>query len=130
MYTYLTKIRLHHTDAAGILFFSNLFILAHDCYESFLDPDITFNMMFNDLDLVMPIVHAEADYHRPLRASDNLEIKLGLAKIGESSLPLILTSAVLRFDILLFFGSLLTLILTGQPQGIAPMAVRYSSVLS
>ncbi len=88
MHTYSTTVRLHHTDAAGILFFANLFIIAHECYESFLDPDVTFNSMFNELNLMMPIVHTEADYHRPLRVSDKITINLGLEKIGNSSFSL------------------------------------------
>ncbi len=88
MHTYSTTVRLHHTDAAGILFFANLFIIAHECYESFLDPDVTFNSMFYELNLMMPIVHAEADYYRPLRVSDRITINLGLGHMGNSSFSL------------------------------------------
>jgi len=79
---------LHHTDAAGILFFANLFILAHECYESFLEPEVTFKSIFSEQDLLMPIGHAEADYHKPLRVSDKIKIKLGLEDIGKSSFSL------------------------------------------
>ena len=88
MHTYYTTVRLHHTDAAGILFFADLFVIAHECYESYLDPDVTFDSMFNELNLMMPIVHAEADYHRPLRVADRITINLGLANIGNSSFSL------------------------------------------
>ncbi len=88
MHTYSTTVRLHHTDAAGIVFFANLFIIAHECYESFLDPDVTFNSMFNERNLMMPIVHAEADYHSPLRVSDRITINLELLNIGNSSFSL------------------------------------------
>ena len=88
MYNYPTTIRLHHTDAAGILFFANLFIIAHECYETFLEPEVTFNSMFNELGLRMPIVHAEADYHRPLRVSDRITIRLRLENMGNSSFSL------------------------------------------
>jgi 1,4-dihydroxy-2-naphthoyl-CoA hydrolase len=85
MYTYSTTIRLHHTDAAGIVFFANLFNLVHECYESFLEPEVTFNSIFNELHLEMPIVHAEADYNKPLCVSDMITIKLHLRDIGNSS---------------------------------------------
>ena len=88
MYEYSMTIRLHHTDAAGILFFANLFVLAHESYESFLEPEVTFNSIFNELDLQMPIAHAEADYYKPLRVSDKISIKLRLVSIGNSSFSL------------------------------------------
>lgn len=88
MHTYSTTVRIHHTDAAGIVFFANLFIIAHECYESYLDPDVTFQSMFNKLNLMLPIVHAEADYHKPLRVSDKITVQLRLGNIGESSYTL------------------------------------------
>jgi hypothetical protein len=47
MYTYQTTIRLHHTDAAGVVFFSNLFVIAHDAYESFLESHLTLNTLLH-----------------------------------------------------------------------------------
>ena len=88
MYTYSTTVRIHHTDAAGIVFFANLFIIAHECYESYLDPDVTFHSMFNELNLMLPIVHAEADYHKPLQVSDKIKVELRLGNLGESSYSL------------------------------------------
>ena len=35
-YVYSLRIRLHETDAAGVLFYAHLFRLAHDAYESFM----------------------------------------------------------------------------------------------
>ena len=37
MYIYQTKIKLHDTDAAGILFFANQFKMVHDAYEGLLE---------------------------------------------------------------------------------------------
>ena len=88
MYSFSTTVRLHHTDAAGILFFANLFIIAHECYETFLDPEVNFYFMFNEKELMMPIVHAGADYLKPLRVSDKININLRLGNIGDSSFSL------------------------------------------
>jgi len=70
MYTYTTTVRLHHTDAAGILFFAHLFVIVHKCYGLFLEPEVTFNSIFNEQNLKMQIVHTEADYYKPLRTSE------------------------------------------------------------
>jgi 1,4-dihydroxy-2-naphthoyl-CoA hydrolase len=88
MYSFSTTVRLHHTDAAGILFFANLFIIAHECYETYLDPEVNFHFMFNEKKLMMPIVHAGADYLKPLRVSDRITIQLRLKEIGKSSFHL------------------------------------------
>ncbi len=37
MYQYHHKVKLHETDAAGILFFSHQFEMIHDAYESLLE---------------------------------------------------------------------------------------------
>ena len=89
MYTYKTTVRLHHTDAAGILFFAHLFVIVHECYESFLEPEVTFHSIFNEQNLKMPIVHAEADYSRPLRTSDKITIKPKLDNMGDSSFSIV-----------------------------------------
>ena len=86
MYTYQTKIKLHETDAAGILFFSNQFKMIHDAYECVLE-----NIGFGFADLIrkenffLPIVHAEADYKKPLFVGDLIEIQVRLTHIGTTS---------------------------------------------
>ena len=37
IFYYQTKIKLHETDAAGVIFFNNLFKIAHDAYEALLE---------------------------------------------------------------------------------------------
>lgn len=46
MFTYKTQIRLHDTDAAGILFFAQQFEIIHDAYAPTLPKDhlIVMNM--------------------------------------------------------------------------------------
>ena len=88
MYTYQTTIRLHHTDAAGVVFFSHLFVIAHDAYESFLESHLTLNTLLSDGAYIIPIVHAEADYLLPLPLSETLRVELSLEQTGTSSFNL------------------------------------------
>jgi len=87
--TYKTKIKLHETDAAGVLFFTSQFKIAHDAYEVFLTqigyPIYSF---ISDLDYFLPIVHAEADYFSRLCVGVDLSVKVGVEKIGDSSFTL------------------------------------------
>lgn len=82
-------IKLHDTDAAGILFFANQFKIVHDLYQRFLD-EIGFPLQerFATGDFSLPIVRAEADFFAPLTVGDTLEVSLRVAAVGESSFTL------------------------------------------
>ncbi len=82
-------IKLHDTDAAGILFFANQFKFVHDLYQKFLD-EIGFPLQerFAARDFSLPIVHAEADFYAPLTVGDTVEVSLEVATIGGASFTL------------------------------------------
>ncbi len=90
MFEYNTTIKMHETDAAGVLFFANQFKLVHDAYEAFLESkgfaikDLLANMAFH-----LPIVHAETDFKAPLRVGDKVVVRLKLKKTGNTSFTLI-----------------------------------------
>lgn len=86
MFTYKTTIKLHETDAAGLLFFSQQFKLIHDAYEKLLDSrGIGFSVMLRKKSYFLPIVHAESDYKKPLFVGDHLTIQVIVSHIGETS---------------------------------------------
>lgn len=89
MYTYQTKIHLHHTDAAGILFFAHQLELMHDAYEAMFETaGFGFYQMLNHEEFFLPIVHAEADYKSPLFVGDLVEIRVSVESIGSTSFTL------------------------------------------
>lgn len=89
MYVYQTKIKLHETDAAGLLFFSNQFKIIHDAYESLLETiGYDFAQLIRNRDIFLPIVHAESDYRAPLFVGDALSIQVSVDKIGKTSFSL------------------------------------------
>lgn len=88
MYKYETVVRLHLTDAAGVVYFANLFVLAHQCYESFLDQDNSIGSIIDQGEFIIPIVHAEADYRMPLKVSEKVLVEMALNKISDSSFGL------------------------------------------
>jgi len=86
MYTYQTKIKLHQTDAAGLLFFSHQFEIMHDAYESLLEKiGFGFAELILHKDFFLPIVHAEADYKLPLFVADVIEVQVTVEKVGTTS---------------------------------------------
>lgn len=86
MYTYKTKIKLHETDAAGLLFFSNQFKLIHDAYESLLEKyGVGFAKLIREKSHFLPIVHAEADYKAPLFVDEQITIQVTVQNVGTTS---------------------------------------------
>ena len=83
---YQTTIRLHDTDAAGVVYFASVFRIAHEAYEDFLG-NIGFRLarMMKAGDVALPIVHAEADYALPLRLGEMISIEATVDQVGRSS---------------------------------------------
>lgn len=81
------EIYLRHTDAAGVMFYPRLLEMAHEVTEQLL-----VQIGYPIADMVagklhhLPIVHAEADYLRPMRLGERYEVTVALHKLGERSL--------------------------------------------
>lgn len=90
MFTYTTKVRLHDTDAAGIIFFANQFKFIHDAYEELLEKKFAqgFQAILKGTRYFQPIVHAESDFKAPVFAGDKLAITVKLHSIGKTSFSL------------------------------------------
>lgn len=82
-------VRLHDTDAAGLLFFAHQFFYAHDIYEDLLR---TIGAPMEDLiangEFFVPIVHAESQYLQGLSVGQELEASVAVAGLGNSSYTL------------------------------------------
>ena len=89
MYEYKTRVKLFQTDAAGKLFFSNLFIIAHECYENYFhDNQMKISDIIAEKKFLIPIVHAEADYIGPIYNDECLSVMMAVKEIGNSSFTL------------------------------------------
>lgn len=85
MFTYETQVRLQDTDAAGVVYFADQFDYAHAAYEVFLEEEgVGLGSLLDHDYLQIPIVHAEADYHQPLRLGERIRIELEFADIEET----------------------------------------------
>lgn len=89
MFETKTKIKLHDTDAAGVVFFVSHFRIAHIAYEEFLQSiDCGLEWIIGESDYLVLIAHAEADYLRPLRLGDDISISIQATKIKRVSFEL------------------------------------------
>ena len=85
-YEYRFRLGLSSVDRAGVLFYPELFRHAHDAYEVFmahLGEDLS--DILAEESMLLPIVHAEADFHRPLRHGEDVTVRVRVVEVGESS---------------------------------------------
>ena len=88
-FEYETTVKLHDTDAAGLIFFGHQFRMAHDAYQAFLEScGFSFAGILNQGEILIPIVHAAADYLAPLAVGDRLVIRLTAAAVSTHSFTL------------------------------------------
>ncbi len=89
--TYINRltVRLQDTDAAGILFFANQLVFAHETYEKFMeDIDCSLASVLERDSYLIPLVHAEADYAKPVTVGDEIDVEMTVANIGNTSFTL------------------------------------------
>jgi YbgC/YbaW family acyl-CoA thioester hydrolase len=89
-YDYRFRVPMHHVDHAGVLFYANLFIHAHDAWEHFMrSQDADLAQLIADGQWRIPIVHAEADYTLPMRHGSEINIRLQIERLGRSSIGVV-----------------------------------------
>ncbi|HPD46962.1 MAG TPA: thioesterase family protein [Anaerohalosphaeraceae bacterium] len=89
MFRYETVVRMRDTDAAGVMFFAGVLVVAHECYEAFLEGrQMSLGAMLADGQYLVPIVHVEADIRKSMRLSERITVAMSLAKAGKSSFEL------------------------------------------
>jgi len=87
-HVYPLRIRLHDTDAAGVLFYGHLFRHAHDAYETFME-GLGFPLHdLLDRGVRLPITRAEAHYARALRLGDRVRVELHVTEVRRRSFAL------------------------------------------
>ena len=78
VFRYYRTIRFNETDAAGVVYFANVLTLCHEAYEAALgETSIDLAHFFSVSNpSPVPIVHAEADYFKPLVCGNKIAITL------------------------------------------------------
>lgn len=85
-YRHKITIPFHDIDAAGIVFFAHLFRYAHEAYEHFMSAiGHSLADVINEGNYLLPLVHAEADYKKPLHHNETVTIELVVKKLGDTS---------------------------------------------
>ncbi len=88
MFTTKRRINFFDCDPAGIIFYSRLFDFCHSAYEQLIQSfDLTEDYWDNPV-YVVPIIHTECDYFSPIKYNDEIEIKLSVTSLKNSSFEL------------------------------------------
>ncbi|MBD3163469.1 MAG: acyl-CoA thioesterase [Candidatus Eisenbacteria bacterium] len=79
-------VRFHEVDPAGIVFFGRIFGYAHDAYEAWIRTvGFPLEVPIAERGYALPLAHAEADFHSPIRGGTELRVFLEVLSIGTSS---------------------------------------------
>ena len=80
------RVRFHHTDPAGIVFFTNILVYCHEAYEEFMRAGgIPLEEFIFKREQGLPLGHAEATFKRPFRAGQLVTVKLSVGRVGDRS---------------------------------------------
>jgi YbgC/YbaW family acyl-CoA thioester hydrolase len=89
VYRSQATIKFHQADLAGIMFFAQVFTLAHDAYEAFIQAcGFDWKEWFLENKYLIPIRHTEADYLRPFKAGETYQIEVIVTEFSTSSFQL------------------------------------------
>ena len=83
-------IRFHHCDPAGIVFYPQYFVLFHELLEDWFNRGLGLNYA----DFVskerrgLPTAHIDCDFRAPSKIGETVQMRLGVNKIGTSSVTL------------------------------------------
>lgn len=76
-FTYTRTIRFQDTDAAGVVYFASVLSMCHEAYEdSLASSGVSMQAFFGKSSVALPIVHASADFFRPMFCGDKILIYL------------------------------------------------------
>lgn len=88
-FTIEERVRWGDVDAANIIFYGSyirFFEIAET--ELFRAVGMPYGKVFDELDIWLPRVHLECDFHRAAQMDDLLEVNVYVGKIGKTSLRL------------------------------------------
>ena len=81
-----TTVVMADTDAAGVVYFSRVFDIAHRCYEEMMaERGLPLQEVLATGRYALPIVAAGAEIGSPIRLGDRLDVELEVAEIGYRS---------------------------------------------
>lgn len=89
LFTHAARARFQDIDAAGIVFYARILVWCHDAWFAFLeDRGVDVPGLMRSAPAISPMAHAEADYFRPLRFGDRVDVDLVAAHVDGAEIAL------------------------------------------
>lgn len=86
MFEYPRTIRFPDTDAAGVVYFTQILSICHEAYEASLQASgVELRTFFSRGAIAVPITHTAADFRRPLMCGDAIAVQLSPTQTGDDS---------------------------------------------
>lgn len=82
------RVNFFDCDPAGIIFFSRVFEFCHAAYEQLIQSFELDEDYWDNPSYVVPIIHTECDYFKPLKYGDDISIEVSVTKLKSSSFEL------------------------------------------
>jgi 1,4-dihydroxy-2-naphthoyl-CoA hydrolase len=88
MFKVKRKINFYDCDPAGIIFYARIYELCHSVYEEMIQSFDLKEDYWSNEDYVVPIIHSEATYQKPIKYSTVAEIELSVKTVSNSAFKL------------------------------------------
>ncbi|MEI7812300.1 MAG: acyl-CoA thioesterase [Ignavibacteria bacterium] len=85
MFTTVLRVNFYDADPAGVLFFGNIFRLAHSAFEEMLENSGIGKEYFFNEKYAVPLIHTEADYRKPILPNTKVTAEVEVVAIKETS---------------------------------------------
>ena len=83
------RVRMFDTDCANVIFFGSQFRYFHEAIEVLFDQiGVPFSVLFSTSPFLFVVVHASADFIKPLTIGDPIEIQTRLKEMSNTSFTL------------------------------------------
>jgi YbgC/YbaW family acyl-CoA thioester hydrolase len=99
MTSFKKRILFHQCDPAGILFFAEIFPIAHSVLEEFLNSIGAVEEYFGLKTYGFPIRSANANYLKPLKHNEEITVDMSVKEIGKSSFQLAYQIFNIRYEL-------------------------------
>ena len=89
MFKYNTRVRLRDTDAFGLIYFTEQLNYCVEAFQEFLiEKDIAIADNPKASPFVLPVVHCQSDFVKPLGLNDSVEVVIKNITTGTTSITL------------------------------------------
>jgi YbgC/YbaW family acyl-CoA thioester hydrolase len=88
MFILKQRVNFYDCDPAGIIFYSRIFDFCHSAYEQMISSFRIKENYWNNKLYVVPIVHSECKYLKPIKFDDEIKISVKVSQIKDSSFEL------------------------------------------